>query len=62
MIFAAVMVFKVVNLGMTVVTGGDAIVSSGTVNLFIFPESVMSAGFGKSGLQESAATATTKIV
>ncbi len=46
MIFATVMIVQIVNLGMTVVTGGYAIVGSGTVNLFIFPESVMSTGIG----------------
>ena len=62
MIFAVVMFTQIVNLGMAVVTGGYAIVGSGTVNLFVFSESIMSAGFGKSGLKESAATATTEIV
>ncbi len=49
-------------LGMTVVTGGYAVIRTDTVNLLKFHFTVVPACFGKPRLQETAPAATTKIV
>jgi hypothetical protein len=51
-----------VNLCMAVMTGSDAILSSGCHDLLEFQPAVSASGFGKTRLQESAAPAATVIV
>ena len=59
---AFVVLFQVVNLGVTVVAGGDAIIGPGALDLFKFQFSVSAPGFGKSGLQESTAATAAEVV
>ena len=62
MIFPTVMFFEIMNLGMAVVTGGNTIIGPGLIDLFEFYATVISTGVRKSGLKESTAAATAKIV
>ncbi len=54
--------FQVVNLRVTVVARGDAIISPGAIDLFKFQFSVSASGFWKSGLQESAPSTAAEII
>jgi hypothetical protein len=62
LIFTAEMLFEVVNLRVAVVTGGDAIVGAGEIDLLELQSAVMPAGLGKSGLQKPAAAPAAKII
>jgi hypothetical protein len=61
-ISTAVMFFQVVYLGVAVVTGSNAVIGSGSPDLFVFDSAVCPAGFGKPGLQETTATPTAVVV
>ncbi len=56
------MLFEVVNLRVAVVAGGDTVVGAGAVDLLELQSAVMTAGFGKSGLQKPAAAAAAVII
>ena len=62
MIFAVEMLFEVVDLGVTVMARGDTVVGAGVVDLLELQPAVMTAGFGKSGLQKPAAATAAKII
>lgn len=59
---AAVMLAELMDLGVAVVATGNAIGSAGFFNLLIFEPAVFKALFLESGVEETAATATTEIV
>lgn len=61
-VMSSEMMTDIVDLGMAVVTAGDAIISTRCHNLVKFNFSVGTAFFGEAGLQEPAATTTTIII
>jgi len=61
-VFATKMLPDIMNLGMAVVAGRDAIMGTGCHDLFEFQPAVRTSGFGKAGLQETAAAPTAIVV
>ena len=61
-IMTAIVLAQFVNLGMTVVTSGNAVVRSRCFDLLIFELSVYQTLFLESGLQESTATAAAVVI
>ncbi len=61
-IISAVMLAQFMDLGMAVMTGGDAVVGPGSLDLLVFEAAVFQALFFKTGLQETAAAAAAEIV
>ena len=61
-VIAAIMVAELMDLGVTVVAAGDAVVCAGGLNLLIFDLPVSQAFFFESGLKESAAAAAAIVV
>lgn len=61
-VIASVMLLHIMDLGMAVVARSDAIVGPGAIDLLELSLSVMTARFGETGLQKSAAAAATVIV
>ncbi len=59
---ATVMITEFMNLGVTVVTAGDAIIGTGGLNLVIFQSAEFQTGFFIAGLQKAAAAAAAIIV
>jgi len=59
---ASVMLAKIMDLGMTVMTWRDGILCPGCYDLLGLQAAVFSAGFGKSRLQEATAAAATVVV
>jgi hypothetical protein len=62
MIFPFIVISKIMDLGMTVVASGNAIISASRHDLVKFYLSVLMSGIRVTGLQISAATAATVIV
>lgn len=62
MIFGAEMFTDVMDLGMTVMTGGDAVIRARGHDLLEFQLAISPSGFGKTGLQKTAAAAAAVIV
>ncbi len=61
-VFGLVMLSDIMNLGMAVVTGRDAVMRPGCHDLLEFEPAVSTPGFGKAGLQKAAAAAAAVIV
>jgi hypothetical protein len=59
---AVIMFGQVMDLGMAVMTRGDGILSAGILDLFDLQPSILTAGFGKSRLQETTTAAATVVV
>jgi hypothetical protein len=62
LITTAIIVTEFVDLGMAVVTGGNAVISTGGHNLIVFKQTVLQPLFFIAGLQKTAATAAAIIV
>jgi len=58
----AIMFTEFMDLGMTVVTSGDAVSCLGCLDLIVFEFSIFQALFFAPGLEETAAAAATEIV
>ena len=61
-IFCPVKVSHIMNLGMTIMTSGDAVIGSGFDDLVIFELTITLSCFSKSRLQETTASAATIVV
>ena len=61
-VMPAIMFAQFVNLGMTVMAPGNAVIRSGRLDLFVFEFSIYQTLFLEPGLQESAAAAATVVI
>ena len=61
-VVAAIMVAKLMDLGMAVVAAGDAVVCTGGLDLIVFNLSISQAFILESGLEETAAAAAAKVI
>ena len=62
MVLAPEMFLQIVDLGMTIMTGRNAIIRAGIHDLFEFKPAIIPAGVGEPGLEKPAPAAATEIV